>query len=96
MTHSPRAQAILASLLAAISLLSIAGCAGVSGNSNSAGTTKPTTPPASTITIPAAPANLQATAGNAQVTLTWMASSSATSYHINRARAEAERAARSA
>ena len=85
MTQLSRAQAILASLLAAISLLSIAGCAGVSGSSNSSGTTKPITPPASTVTIPAAPTSLQATAGNAQVTLTWMASTSATSYHVKRA-----------
>jgi fibronectin type 3 domain-containing protein len=33
---------------------------------------------------PAAPANLQATAGNAQVTLTWSASAGATSYNVKR------------
>jgi hypothetical protein len=33
---------------------------------------------------PAAPANLQATAGNAQVMLTWSASASATSYNVKR------------
>jgi fibronectin type 3 domain-containing protein len=39
---------------------------------------------ASPATVPAAPANLTATAGNAQVTLTWTASSGATSYNIYR------------
>ena len=38
----------------------------------------------STITAPAAPGNLVATAGNAQVTLTWTASSGATSYTVLR------------
>jgi len=36
-------------------------------------------------TVPAAPTNLQATAGNAQVSLTWTASTGATSYHVKRA-----------
>jgi glycosyl hydrolase family 44/fibronectin type III domain protein len=36
---------------------------------------------------PAAPANLQATAGNAQVMLTWSASASATSYNVKRSTA---------
>jgi hypothetical protein len=35
-------------------------------------------------TPPAVPANLQATAGNAQVSLSWTASSGATSYHLKR------------
>ena len=34
---------------------------------------------------PAAPTNLQATSGNAQASLTWSASSGATSYHVKRA-----------
>ncbi|HWW78116.1 MAG TPA: fibronectin type III domain-containing protein, partial [Steroidobacteraceae bacterium] len=41
-------------------------------------------PVASTV-IPAAPAGLAATAGNAQASLTWSASSGATSYHVKRA-----------
>lgn len=34
--------------------------------------------------VPAAPTNLKATAGNAQVSLTWTASTGATSYHVKR------------
>ncbi|HEY3486181.1 MAG TPA: S8 family serine peptidase, partial [Ilumatobacteraceae bacterium] len=37
-----------------------------------------------TVTIPPAPANLRATPGNAQVSLTWTASSGATSYNVRR------------
>ena len=53
--------------------------AGQSANSSevSATPTAPSTPPA-------VPANLQATAGNAQVSLSWTASSGATSYHLKR------------
>ncbi len=40
--------------------------------------------PAAPATPPAAPTGLQATAGNAQVTLSWSASSAATSYHVKR------------
>jgi hypothetical protein len=53
--------------------------AGQSANSSevSATPTAPSTPPA-------VPADLQATAGNAQVSLSWTASSGATSYHLKR------------
>jgi len=53
--------------------------AGQSANSSevSATPTAPSTPPA-------VPANLQAAAGNAQVSLSWTASSGATSYHLKR------------
>jgi fibronectin type 3 domain-containing protein len=54
--------------------------AGSSANSNQASAT-----PQSTVTIPQAPANLTATAGNAQVALSWSASSGATSYTVKRA-----------
>ena len=53
--------------------------AGQSANSAEVNAT-PTAPP----TPPMAPANLQATAGNAQVNLTWTASAGATSYHVKR------------
>ena len=43
--------------------------------------------PAGTASVPAAPTGLTATAGNAQATLTWSASSGATSYHVKRATA---------
>jgi len=52
---------------------------GQSANSAEVNAT-PTAPP----TAPTAPANLQATAGNAQVSLTWTANAGATSYHVKR------------
>ena len=53
----------------------LAGCAGgYSGNSGGPGAT----------TIPSAVTGLQATAGNAQVALTWSASSGATGYYVKR------------
>jgi glucosylceramidase len=53
--------------------------AGTSGNSNQASAT-----PQTTVSIPAAPTSLAATAGNAQVALSWTASSGATSYTVRR------------
>jgi len=52
---------------------------GTSGLSNEASAT-----PAATVTIPSAPTSLTATAGNAQVSLSWTASSGATSYNVYR------------
>ena len=49
-----------------------------SGSGNSGGS-------GSTTTIPAAPTGVMATAGNAQVAVTWTASSGATSYHVSAA-----------
>jgi len=51
---------------------------GASANSSEASATPVAPPP------PAAPTGLQATAGNAQISLTWTASSGATSYHVKR------------
>jgi len=55
---------------------------------NSAGespaSSQATATPTAPITIPAAPTDLQATAGNAQVSLTWNASTGATSYNVKR------------
>ncbi|HYW66582.1 MAG TPA: glycoside hydrolase family 44 protein, partial [Candidatus Dormibacteraeota bacterium] len=55
---------------------------------NSAGESSPssqaTATPAASVSIPPTPAGLQATAGNAQITLTWNASSGATSYNVKR------------
>jgi hypothetical protein len=42
-------------------------------------------PPTPVVSIPATPANLVGLAGNAKVTLTWAASTGATSYHVKRA-----------
>jgi parallel beta-helix repeat protein len=61
----------LSAALAATSLF--VGCGGSSGASGG-GTT----------VVPATPAGLVATAGNAQVSLSWTASSGATSYNVNR------------
>jgi fibronectin type 3 domain-containing protein len=88
MTVSIRTKATLAFLLlAGLILLSLGGCAQVSGNgakgSNSGGGGNP--PPNGGGTVPAAPSGLQATAGNAQVALTWAASLGATSYDVKRA-----------
>jgi fibronectin type 3 domain-containing protein len=61
--------------------------AGESSNSSQATATPvaPTNPnPPPTATIPSAPANLAATAGNAQISLTWSASTGATSYNVKR------------
>src|SRR5580692_6155545 len=52
---------------------------GQSSNSAEVGAT-----PAAPATPPAAPTGLQATGGNAQVSLTWTASTGATSYHVKR------------
>ena len=56
--------------------------AGTSANSNQVSAT-PTAP----AILPAVPANLQANAGNAQVSLSWTASSGATSYNVQRSTA---------
>lgn len=58
------------------------GYYGTSANSNQASATPTTggTPPA----VPGAPTNLTATAGDAQVTLSWTASTGATSYNVKR------------
>jgi fibronectin type 3 domain-containing protein len=56
--------------------------AGQSANSAQASAT-----PSAPVTPPTAPAGLQATAGNAQVSLVWSASAGATSYHVKRATA---------
>lgn len=55
---------------------------GCGGGTSSSGGSSPTTP---TITVPAAPTALAATAGNQQVSLIWTASGGATSYHVKRA-----------
>jgi fibronectin type 3 domain-containing protein len=60
-------------------VVSALNSAGESANSSQASAT-----PAAPATPPAAPAGLQATAGSAQVSLTWTASAGATSYHVKR------------
>ena len=72
----PRTASVLAVLLLAGLTFGCGG--GLSSNSG------PVTTPAAS-TAPAAPTVLTATPGNQLVNLTWMASSSATSYHVKRA-----------
>ncbi len=79
MFERPCNPAAFHGLMAAACLGLLAGCgAGASTKSN------PTTPE-SAAEVPAAPADLQATPGNAQTSLNWSASSSANSYHVKRA-----------
>ncbi|MBD3919819.1 fibronectin type III domain-containing protein [Paenibacillus sp. PR3] len=61
-------------------VVSAVNSAGESSNSAQASAT-PTAP----VTVPSVPTGLTATAGNAQATLTWTASSGATSYNVKRA-----------
>ena len=61
-------------------MVSAVNSAGESANSAEVNAT-----PSVPVTIPAVPTGLAATAGNAQVVLSWNASSGATSYHVKRA-----------
>jgi fibronectin type 3 domain-containing protein len=56
----------------------------VNASGESANSSEVTATPAAPTTPPPTPANLQATAGNAQVALTWSASAGATSYNVKR------------
>jgi fibronectin type 3 domain-containing protein len=56
----------------------LTGCVAAGGNGTSGGS-------GSKVTIPPTPSGVTAAPGNAQVVLTWSASSGATSYHIKRA-----------
>lgn len=61
-------------------VVSALNSAGESANSSQANAT-----PIAPLSPPAVPAGLQATAGNTQVSLSWTASTGATSYHVKRA-----------
>jgi len=84
MTPSRRAEVLLGWMLTACV---VAGCAGTAGSPSNVGGTQTgsNNPPSGNPSVPAAPAGLQATAGNAQVALSWSATSGATSYHVKRA-----------
>ena len=56
----------------------------LSAGSESANSAQASATPAVPLTPPAAPTSLQATAGSAQVSLSWTASATATSYHVKR------------
>jgi len=60
-------------------VVSALNATGESANSSQASAT-----PIAPVTPPAAPTGLQATAGNAQVSLTWTGSAGATGYHVKR------------
>jgi fibronectin type 3 domain-containing protein len=60
-------------------VVSAVNSAGESANSTQASAT-----PTAAVQIPAVPTGLVATAGNVEVTLTWSASTGATSYHVKR------------
>ena len=67
-------------LLVGLLFVQLAGCAGLSSTGNG-----PTGNGGGGATAPAAPTGLLATAGNAEVSLTWSASSGATGYYVQRA-----------
>jgi hypothetical protein len=73
MFTSTRATFFQAALLLLVGSL-LVGCASASSSGGGGGGA----------TIPAVPEGLRATAANAQVTLSWMAASGATSYHVKR------------
>jgi endoglucanase len=85
--HCPKVIELRGLMLAGV-LMILAGCGGSStGGAGDPSTSDPPTggsSPAS-VTVPAVPAGLAATAGNATVTLQWTASSGATSYNVKRA-----------
>ena len=64
-------------------MVSALNASGESANSSQASATPVSSAPA--LPIPAVPTALAATAGNQQISLTWTASSGATSYHVKRA-----------
>jgi fibronectin type 3 domain-containing protein len=74
-------KAILTLTLSCLLIAGFTGCAGTGGTSSA----PPNGGGGNTTTSPATPTGLQATAGSSQITLTWTASSGATSYHIKRA-----------
>ena len=56
----------------------------MNSSSESAASSQATATPSAPATVPAVPTNLQATAGNTQISLTWTASTGATSYNVKR------------
>ncbi|HUE44240.1 MAG TPA: glycoside hydrolase family 44 protein [Candidatus Sulfotelmatobacter sp.] len=86
-------------LLVCLFVFEIVGCAGglkggttpagTGSGSNSGGSGSGSGNTGGTATIPAAPTGVMAIAGNAQVAITWTASSGATSYHVKRGTASA-------
>jgi fibronectin type 3 domain-containing protein len=75
-----RLHAVFALSICLLLAIAVGGCAATT--SNSGGTGNGSNP--SGATAPAVPTGVMATAGNAQVSLTWTASASATSYNVKR------------
>src|SRR5271165_7412814 len=73
-----RSNAVLSSIFSAALAIAITGCAAAGGSNLSGGS-------GTKLTIPSTPSGVIASAGNAQVSLTWNASAGATSYHVKRA-----------
>ena len=80
--HRPGLNAFRGLLFAGY-LATLASCGGSSDPAQNTGGTSTVT--SSQTTVPVAPTGLAATAGNAEVTLSWTASSGAASYHVKRA-----------
>lgn len=85
--HSVRTAIAMLVLPPIFALLTACGSGGGSSDTTTAPVTSSPPPASSGQQAPASPANLAATAGNAQVSLTWSQSSGATSYHLKRATA---------
>ncbi|MGC1418350.1 MAG: fibronectin type III domain-containing protein, partial [Candidatus Acidiferrum sp.] len=82
MAFSRRVREILCIFLMGFFLVQLTGCAGLSqGNGGKNGNG------GGGATVPSTPSGLAATAGNAQVSLSWSASSGATGYYVKRASA---------
>ena len=79
----------LAPACGALLCLALAACGGSASVATESATASTSTSAstASAATVPPIPTGLKATAGNAQVSLTWSASTGATSYKVNRATA---------
>ncbi len=75
---------VLRNLVVTACLALLAGC-GADGSTAATDSFPAAVQPPPAVIIAAAPTNLAATPGNALVTLTWNASSGATSYHVKRA-----------
>ncbi len=97
-SHHELLHQLVLILLVCLFVFEIVGCAGgVKAGSTNTGTGSGSNSGGSgggsgnggTVTVPAAPTGVSATAGNAQVALAWTASSGASSYHVKRATASA-------
>src|SRR5271166_3499984 len=73
-----RSNAVLSSIFSAALAIAITGCAAAGGSNLSGGS-------GTKLTIPSTPSGVIASAGDAQVSLTWNVSAGATSYHVKRA-----------